>query len=685
MQHIQDPAVEQLPQQIERLEQLKAHLKFRFFGIDFIIDQAVDSLAGWYLMPELQERPLIINLWGLTGVGKTALVQEIIRYLDYENFSYFFNFGEDEGTRSLFQTLDDFNDTHSGKPLVLVLDEFQSAHTINYNGEESKSEQMLWTLLDSGRAQLKPDYRHVYRVYNAHHSLSELAQRGEVTVRNGKVTQGLQAFYRTCDMAGLQNKNPPFSEAPTADNREGWFLPFQVQHSIARIRRSEFSSSLDVRKTLEKCDAAQSLQLLQRALEQGPEPHKIDASKALVFVLGNLDEAFTMADNFSKEMSADEFREQSLSIGIDEIKAALQHRFRNEQIARLGNIHLIYPALGEEHFCRIINDWIEQKMAQIHSQHRVSIRVGEGLRNFLYREGVNPAQGTRPLFSTLHQHLASKLSAILLPVLSSHPQVSSVQLDYQEERIHAQYFAMETLVYEKLIPLRVMKPTRPIRENPDLRALISVHEAGHAVASIYLNGLYPLKVQNFAHSQNSHGFAQIKYPYELSPRQLLWNKAAVLLAGQQAEMLVFGEDLQMDGAASDLEKATHLLSHAIRRGGLGTFSGSCKPKSLQTSHDLHDHQGQLEEELSTALQHCGEMAQNVLRREKRLLLKMSEALLERGTLVEAELREISHRHGKNEVPVKVAVPDYHEKLRQQLSQCDLATLPQIMNTQIPSS
>lgn len=47
-----------------------ATLKKEFVGIDKQIDSIMDNLRTWFLFPELQSRPLVISIWGLTGTGR---------------------------------------------------------------------------------------------------------------------------------------------------------------------------------------------------------------------------------------------------------------------------------------------------------------------------------------------------------------------------------------------------------------------------------------------------------------------------------------------------------------------------------------------------------------------------------------------------------------------------------------
>ena len=69
-------------------------LKKEFVGIDYQIDTVMDNLRTWFLFPELQERPMIINLFGMSGCGKTQLVKRISELLQIERDYVYFNFAQ---------------------------------------------------------------------------------------------------------------------------------------------------------------------------------------------------------------------------------------------------------------------------------------------------------------------------------------------------------------------------------------------------------------------------------------------------------------------------------------------------------------------------------------------------------------------------------------------------------------
>ena len=92
---------QEIKQKQALLENAKKVLKQEFVGIDTVIEKVIDSLVTWFLFPELQDRPVVINLWGMTGVGKTALVVRLANLLDYDKKFFRYDMGICKG-KSLF-------------------------------------------------------------------------------------------------------------------------------------------------------------------------------------------------------------------------------------------------------------------------------------------------------------------------------------------------------------------------------------------------------------------------------------------------------------------------------------------------------------------------------------------------------------------------------------------------------
>ena len=81
-------------EEIERKNKVVDHaisvLKTEFIGIDKQIDEIMDNVRTWYIYPQLQVRPLVVNLFGMSGIGKTSLVKRISQLLDIEkDYVYF--------------------------------------------------------------------------------------------------------------------------------------------------------------------------------------------------------------------------------------------------------------------------------------------------------------------------------------------------------------------------------------------------------------------------------------------------------------------------------------------------------------------------------------------------------------------------------------------------------------------
>src|SRR6185312_534920 len=93
---------------------------------------------------------------------------------------------------------------------------------------------------------------------------------------------------------------------------------------------------------------AKKTEALNNALKNDQTFEGATYSKMLVFICGNIDEAYQMSGNTNDaDTCADVFHEFSKKINVVDIKQALSKRFKPEQVARFGNNHINYPSISK--------------------------------------------------------------------------------------------------------------------------------------------------------------------------------------------------------------------------------------------------------------------------------------------------------------------------------------------------
>ena len=120
-----------------------------------------------------------------------------------------------------------------------------------------------------------------------------------------------------------------------------------------------------------------------------------------------------MTYDFNPDMKADAFHKQSSKITITQVKNALLTRFRSEQITRLGKIHIIYPTFSKKAFYGIIRLELDKIRKKLFDTYGIDMHFDQKVEALIFEEGVYPTQGTRPLFTTIHQIINTRLGNIL--------------------------------------------------------------------------------------------------------------------------------------------------------------------------------------------------------------------------------------------------------------------------------
>ena len=641
----------------QHLSNAKKVLKSEFFGINSIIDDIIDNVRTWYLIPEIQDKPLIINLWGLTGVGKTSLVKRLAELIHFQDKFFRFDLGEKEGKYSFQESLEDLCGNSDESPVIIALDEFQHARTIEgpmRREANNLRNRTVWELVDSGKVQYL-DWNGGLWGYEVYLKKLISLVKGGVKVKNGFVTLG-KKIYR--EEFQIQEN----------DNKELRFVSESYYEDIINLAGDKLGLKLirDVRKVLMNFSETETIVFLNKVAKYGKRPSVKSFEKALIFVLGNLDEAYTMSSNFSADIDADEFYKQSLKITIPNIKNALQKRFRAEQIARLGNIHIIYPALDKKSYYRIIRHELHNYSKEIKKLTGINIEFNDSVVEMVYSEGVYPTQGARPIFTSIHYLIKSKIPLFLSEILSGENETNLIKFSITNQHLKGEFYAVDEIIFSKKIKLKT--PLGDIRKNSydDQQAITAVHESGHTVLSVLLLNIIPQIVYSVTSDSDNLGFVFARNEKKYFSRSEMIPRTAFMLGGYMAEQVVFGKKNLTTGASSDIEKATEFLSKMLKEHGMGDIPIRYSLAENKQNFFYHNH-FQIEEEIKTILTEAQDLAYQVLTREKQLLLTMSNYLSDNRMLRNSDIETMINNHSTGNKPANSHQPfAYRTFLKQAL-------------------
>ncbi len=635
----------------EILENARVILKKEFVGLDLIIDEVIEVVSTWYTLNFIQDKPLIVNLWGLTGTGKTALVNRLTELLHIENSYYRFDLGEKTGYNSFHNKISDLCDNKDDSPIIIALDEFQHARTVKgpFREElENDVNRKVWDLIDSGKVNYFDWKSGLWSFDNNIKRMKYLLKIG-IEVEKGMVIQNEELYCAEMNLTFDKEK-------PTE------FVPESYYDDIKELAGDELKLQLDseVKALLKTLNGAQTIKFLEKVIKVGQRPTVKHFTKSLIFILGNIDEAYTMSGNFSADIDADEFHKQSLKIKIPRIKAVLRQRFRDEQIARLGNIHLIYPALNRMAYTRIIEMEIEKTLSTLKESLNISCTFDESLVSTIYKEGVYPVQGVRPVFTTIQHLLKSKLSYFVLFLVKSNKKINQIHFSVVNDELSCAYKLNETVIFTESSKLTLnLKKLRKNRQD-ELQTIVAVHESGHAVLYGTLMNKIPENVYSVSSDDDASGFVYANLNKDYFSKKELIPFAACMLGGIAAEELIFGEENITSGSKSDIEKVTDLVFKALKSEGFGKdiiSFGMCFDQQINAVHSLEE----IENEAIKIVQEAKKLAFETLTKEKELLLVLSNFLSKNSSIEKNQLAVMFEMYAETKINTKES-KFYRDKL-----------------------
>lgn len=585
------------------LELLRLRLKEDFVGIDDIIDSLLDYIQVWYLMPEVLTRPIIVCLWGMTGVGKTDLVRRMVQYLGFQERFAEVELGNTDQTTyfSSVNAILKSNGLIDSRPAIVLFDEIQRFYTIEPDGSPVQVTKFndFWELLSDGRLAKREKEDFDYYISDFMFNQRQRNRRGP--------------------------NDPPPPDDPMQDTVGIW-----EARNLKKMLELE-DDVLDIAEMSKK----QMLDIIIEAKSKRRVFEPVDYSQTLILISGNLDEAFQMATHTSdSEVDADIYHAFTKKITAVDIKNALTRRFRPEQVARFGNIHLIYPSLRKGDFEALIRKEVGKIVGRTEERFGVSIGISDNVYALIYRNGVFPVQGVRPVFSSVTDILETNLSKFLFECLNDGDDRLVIDYDNDARKIFA-------VIGNRTVEIPFVGRIDKIRHGniADVVANVSVHEAGHAVVYVVLFGIAPLQLKSKVASSYASGFT---FPHEIyETKENLIKKIKVFLAGGLAEELIFGQENATVGRANDREHVTMLAMDYIRRHGFDERYQANYTLEYGFSMDKHATDKDVESMIAWIVKETRAM----LEEHKPFLLALSKELNQKGSMEAREVAEVAGQFG----------------------------------------
>ncbi|MBJ6608807.1 MAG: AAA family ATPase [Candidatus Thiothrix moscowensis] len=583
------------------LENAKLALKQHFIGIDKIIDDLIDYIQVWYLMPELLKRPVIVNLWGMTGVGKTDLVRKLVKHLHFQDRFVeieLSNVDQTSWNSSVSSVLESY-EFHDGKPCIVLFDEIQRFNTLDELGKPMPQTKFMdfWELLSDGHLSKK--------------------QRDDLD-------SFLFSYYQRRQEA--QRKRQAGEEVSDS--------VYYLSSWEAISLKKALNLHMDMEELLSLSED-DMIDLIMQAKRQKTIYEPIDHAKTLILISGNLDDAFQMATQAAEsEVDADIFHAFTTKVTLMDVKGALMRKFRPEQVARFGNIHLIYPSLRKQDFTRLIEREIERVQQETVERTGIRLAVDHSMVSLIYRNGVFPVQGVRPVFSSVTDILEVNLSKLLFHALTHDAEHIALRYASDAKQIEAQ-------VGDKKVYYPYVGRIDDIRASNEQATVanISIHEAGHAVVYMALFGLAPLQLKSRIANAYAGGFT---FPHQIHrTHRTMLDMIKVYLAGGIAEELVFGAPNATTGREYDREQATMLALDYVRRFGFDAEFQACY---ILEDHAYKMHQAVTDIDAEKMMMRLASETRELLAQHRQLLLALGDALTQSGSLETQTVAELAARH-----------------------------------------
>lgn len=661
------------------LNRAKNKLKRKYHGIDEQIDTLIDSISGWYLGTTIGNIPTVINMWSITGLGKTSLVRMLMDELRVSNKLIEVTLDNSTQSEESVTVLKRVNRVVGNQRdnLCLFIDEFQNMQTIDKEGNPVRNTpyQDLWNLLSDGRFFTKEDALEMINSLldsvcgywvSAHRNLGiALASIGKTDDMTEDLKRSINMWKnrfesfesnynlrligdRSLSAISIRFDNMLYSCGYTKEYNLEDIDEFvkvlsaeEVDKQIYQLYKINLGYERDrVIKLLSNSifqhinfstfnTMVDSIKKEATQLISGDMDSLLKTHNMLIIIAGNQDALFYGSRSLMytyKDINS--IYESNIKLKWFDLKQLLLKSLRPEQVSRLGMNHIIYPTLTERAYRQIIDDRLKELSSKVKKLYGINITYTQGMKDIIFRNGAFPTQGVRPLLSIVDSMVGNTVLEMCLKL-----KTKSVVCDIDEnnKKLVLSYGNHKV---ERNILLEVSDKEDDCNGKSRLR--YAVHEAGHALVWMFLTGI-EAEVDMAPLSLSTGAWTRGELPDSVNEEvgilhAFYASEISFSLGGRMAEECVFGIDALSAGCYSDLENATTLALNLVRKYGLATQTSSSgcvsfvNPQDFNSPYLMTIDDEQLQREAALIISECRRQVEDIIISCKGVLIDMVEFL-----------------------------------------------------------
>jgi len=552
---------------LKKLESVKKALKREFVGIDHQINQLVESIKVWYIFPDTLNKPLIVNLWGITGTFKTSVIRRLVALLDLNDEFKEVDARKLPGSslKLIIGTGNNLDDPNVQYPTVFLLDEFQNIRTISNRGDDTEASGELYELfswLSDGKIKYTRSAYSFSKLKNLVEAIKSNRAKliSDILHKRDKKDELIKTFNKKngsksiSDSLGINLDEDDSIVSLASVFWDDNYYTLEEYHIFNHEVVISFGEDLNA-----------LFDFIMDKFKYITLDYVLDLSKCLIFVAGNVDEAFAgLTHNMDNDMlTPDQFYEVSSQVNFNVIKESLLYRFKPEQVARLGTNHVIFPSFNTKMYTKFIERLNARTVGKF-TQFGIKIEIERSIIDFILTHAAIPSQGSRSVLSA-HEYLVDSNipEALARSLLSKGKKVTiGIKDDHVVIITNKEVIIKEITIIDKNVLENY--------DNHDLNYTISLHEAAHALCGIAVMGILPDVIKTRLSNGDIGGYCKFAAEEGIMTRDEAIGRIALSMGGYAGEIIRKGFNNVSMGSSSDILSATGLASAMVKVLGLGS-------------------------------------------------------------------------------------------------------------------